>query len=138
MFNDLWQYQPGVLTAPLTQCSAGACAPGPDGVPSCNCGWSPVDVGGSVVPAGRYGHAAGVLADNLYVFGGVSGVGAFLTDLWVFNIEDGFWTLAQSSFKGFSAFPTQLWEPAMAIVGHNIYVEMTGDAGGNAIVRRGG
>jgi hypothetical protein len=101
-----------------------------------NCGWRAVSVNGASIPPPRYGHAAGVLADNLYVFGGVDAGGNFLSDLWVFNIEDRVWTAAKSSFRGIAGLPSpQNFFPSMSVVGHNLYVEMTGDAGGHAIYR---
>jgi hypothetical protein len=129
VYNDVWMYQPGLQTKPLdaTLCSADQTA---------NCGWSQVAVGGTTLPPGRYGSASGVLADNLYIFGGVDARGNFLQDRWVFNIEDAVWTQAQSTFKGISALPpVQSFFPSMSVVGHNLYVEMTGDAGGHAIYR---
>jgi hypothetical protein len=63
-----------------------------------NCGWYSPSVNGAAVPPARYGHAAGVLADNLYVFGGIDASGNFFTDLWVFNIEDRVWVQAKSAY----------------------------------------
>jgi hypothetical protein len=126
VYNDIWFYQPGLMSKPLdaTLCNGG------------NCGWYAPSVNGAAIPSGRYGHAAGVLGDNLYVFGGVDANGAFFTDLWVFNMEDLVWTQARSSFRGISALPLpQTFFPSMSVVGHNLYVEMTGDAGGHAIYR---
>ena len=126
VFNDLWMYQPGLIQQPL---DVNLCS-------NSTCGWSLVSVTGNTLPPPRYGHASGVLADNLYICGGVDANGNFLTDLWVFNIEDGFWTPATSTFRGMSALPTpQTFFPSMSFVGHNAYVEMTGDAGGHAIYR---
>jgi hypothetical protein len=135
VFNDIWMFQPGIATAPQDINTCGAS----------NCGWSLVQVTGAAVPPPRFDHASGVLADNLYIFGGATADGTFLTDLWLFNIEDSVWRAVTSSFQGTDgfvngAFPPQLWAPSMSVVGHNLYVEMTGDgrgAGvpGNAIYR---
>ena len=129
-FNDVWQFQPGLSSGPI---SANSCNNG-------NCGWSLVAVSGNQVPTPRYNHASGVLADNLYVFGGVTATGTYLTDLWLFNIEDSVWRPVTSTFQGTDGFvnggfAVQSWPPSMAVVGHNLYIEMTGDAGGNAIYR---
>ena len=126
VYNDLWLFQPGLMKGPL---SATMCN-------NANCGWRAVGVNGASIPPPRYGHAAGVLADNLYVFGGVDAGGNYLTDLWVFNLEDRVWTAAKSSFRGIAALPSpQTFFPSMSVVGHHLYVEMTGDAGGHAIYR---
>jgi len=128
VYNDIWFYQPGLMAGSLSATMCGATQG--------NCGWYSPSVNGASIPAGRYGHAAGVLADNLYVFGGVDAQGNFFTDLWVFNMEDRVWTQARSSFRGISALPLpQTFFPSMSVVGHNLYVEMTGDAGGHAIYR---
>ena len=92
-FNDLWLFQPGLMSGPL---SAALCN-------NANCGWRAVGVTGASIPPPRYGHAAGVLADNLYVFGGVTASGSFLSDLWVFNIEDRVWTAATNSSRVFAS-----------------------------------
>ena len=126
VYNDLWFFQPGLMSGPLsaTLCNGG------------NCGWYSPSVNGANIPPARYGHAAGVLADNLYVFGGVDAGGNFFSDLWIFNIEDRVWTPAKSSFRGIAGLPSpQNFFPSMSVVGHNLYVEMTGDAGGHAIYR---
>jgi len=126
VYNDLWLFQPGLMSSVLSDqlCKGG------------NCGWRMVGVNGASIPPARYGHAAGVLADNLYVFGGVDANGNFFSDLWVFNIEDRVWTAAQSSFRGITGLPSpQTFFPSMSVVGHHLYVEMTGDAGGHAIYR---
>jgi hypothetical protein len=126
VYNDLWLFQPGLMKGPL---SATMCN-------NVNCGWRQVGVNGASIPPPRYGHAAGVLADNLYVFGGVDAGGKYLSDLWVFNLEDRVWTAAKSSFQGITALPSpQTFFPSMSVVGHHLYVEMTGDAGGHAIYR---
>ena len=125
-YNDVWFYQPGLMAQPL---DSNLCGGG-------NCGWSQASVSGANVPPGRYGHAAGVLADNMYIFGGVSSSGVFYSDLWVFNIEDLVWVQATSSFRGISGLPSlQTFFPSMSVVGHHLYVEMTGDTGGHAIYR---
>jgi hypothetical protein len=128
VFNDLWMWQPGSLAAPL---STTTCSPDQ----SANCGWKQVAVGGSVLPPSRYGHASGVSSDHLYVFGGFNAAGAAFTDLWAFNTDANVWFQVNGALKNFNAFPPQKWEPALAVVGHNLYVSMTGDEGGHAIYR---
>ena len=95
VYNDIWFYQPGLMSKPVdtTMCGGG------------NCGWYSPSINGAKIPAGRYGHAAGVLADNLYVFGGVDASGNFFSDLWVFNIEDRVWVQATSKSP---AAPTRI------------------------------
>ena len=141
-FSDLWRFQPGLSQAPLsaTQCNVGGCTAS-DVAPkvACNCGWSAVSPAGAAPPA-RYDHAAGVVAGNLYVFGGVSAAGAFLTDLWLFSTESNAWVAVASAFQGTAGFvggglPAPLHRPSMAVVGHNLYVETTGDRNANALYK---
>lgn len=43
-------------------------------------------------PIGRYGHFMGVFENKIIVFGGKDKNDESLSDLWVYNLEDNFWT----------------------------------------------
>lgn len=70
VFNDLWVWSPGLPSGPPVPCPNNG-----------DCGWVPVTPRTPAMPPARFDHATGVLADNLYVFGGIDGKGTYLTDL---------------------------------------------------------
>ena len=106
-YNDVWMWRPGQL--------------GPNGlVPgSGSAGWtqiSPISTSSSV-PAGRYWHASGVLADQLFIYGGSTQAGA-VGDMWAFNIPAMRWS--QVTVSGNS--PGVLGVPAGVFLGRHMYV----------------
>ena len=111
-FNDLWMFRPG--------------NPGTGIVPlTGNGGWTQITGVTSqtgVLPLGRYGHASGILADQLYIFGGTSqsnGVLTSLNDLWAFNIPSQEWGQVQIT----SPWPQggRGW-PAGVMIGRHFYI----------------
>lgn len=44
------------------------------------------------VPEGRIGHAVAIIDDQIYLYGGESGDGRYLADIWRFSIPDKKWT----------------------------------------------
>lgn len=116
----MWQWSPGAQTAPLspTQCAT----------PSC--GWALVAINGGSPPA-RYGHASGILADKLFIFGGLDASGAVLSDMWAFSRTDKSW--APVALTG-AALPAQTGAPAGAFLGSIFYLSLT-TASGAALYR---
>lgn len=68
-------------------------------------------IGGSVPPA-RAGHAAFVLQDRLYVFGGATASGVLLADAWSFSFVSNAWT--QLSTAGANAIGARFLHTAVA------------------------
>ena len=125
-YNDVWLFAPGLpsMTPPP------ACPGGGD------CGWVQGRAATGVAPQPRFWHSSGVLADNLYIFGGNDAAGGRFTDLWAYNLPNQAWTPVATTFiAGTAGFPPQAWPPAGAFNGHRFYNAMTGDQGGNALFR---
>ena len=198
VYSDIWVYRPGILDTGLSACPASGCPwllrvpksaaqPPPRfyhaaAVSECvSLAWS-ASLG--MLPPGTLTHWTCVSAspppprarpprppavsDDMYVYGGTNGQGAWLTDLWVYRMVTGEWTEVQSTFQNFNGFPTQQvrggalhtggsaplpchtsrvrpsfashpprlqWGPSMTAIGHHLYVEQTGDQGGNGLYR---
>ena len=80
-FNDLWMWAPGLPQAPL---DANTCGGG-------LCGWALVQVLGTP-PAPRFGHATGVMLNQMYVIGGTDAAGTVLSDISVYSSPATAWS----------------------------------------------
>eukprot|EP01124_Arcella_intermedia_P027988 TRINITY_DN5595_c0_g1_i2.p1 TRINITY_DN5595_c0_g1~~TRINITY_DN5595_c0_g1_i2.p1 ORF type:complete len:877 (+),score=227.58 TRINITY_DN5595_c0_g1_i2:15-2645(+) len=58
--------------------------------------WQKVVCNGSI-PAGRYGHSASLVGENMFVFGGYDNETGLSNDLFTFNITTNTWTLCKPS-----------------------------------------
>jgi len=110
-FSDVWQWSPGTQTSPLRpgQCTTPAC------------GWEQVIVNGASPPA-RFSHASGILADKLFIYGGIDANGVVLQDFWAFSRTDKAW--APVALSG-AALPLQVGPPAGAFLGSIFYLSLT-------------
>ena len=113
-WNDVWIFRPGPL--------------GPDGLqPGIGAaGWKQLSAQTTdpAAPAGRFGHTSGVLADQLYVYGGTAATGA-VDDLWAFNIPAARWSAV--SFSGPSPGPL-IYAAAGMFLGDRFFVLGRGGA----------
>jgi len=121
-FNDLWRWAPGLPDAPL---STSTC--------SGTCGWELVQVTGAP-PSPRFGHASGIMLNNLYIFGGSSAAGDYLQDMYVFSLTSNAWTSVSVTPPSY-ALPAQRWLPSGGVIADRFYLLLTGLNETNAIVR---
>jgi hypothetical protein len=54
--------------------------------------WAAVQPKGGAEPPARLGHAAAAVRERVFVFGGVTGEGRLLGDLWVLDLDASSWT----------------------------------------------
>lgn len=103
----MWFWRPGATPAGGVAPLAGAA------------GWSQISASSQsgALPAGRYWHATGVLADQLYVYGGRTAAGG-AGDMWAFNIPAARW--APVTISG--AQPGALSYPAGQMIGRHFYI----------------
>ena len=81
-------------------------------------------------------HAAGILGDSLFIFGGISNTGAYLTDLWAYCLTHEEWHQVKSQWVGEdTGFGMQLFPPAAAFSGHRFYAMLTGPEGEQALYK---
>lgn len=83
--------------------------------------WVQVTVDGTLakMPLGRYFHAAEVIKQSIYIYGGLSNEFEVLDDFWVFNVHEHRWTEVEVKLKG-KSFSENLVPGALA--GHTLTV----------------
>lgn len=109
-YSDVWIFRPG---------NTGSLTPSP----TAN-GWTQytgTQTQSGTFPVGRYGHASGVLSDQLYIFGGI-GAGPTgpvqLADMWAFDMLTGTWGMVDQT----SPWPSARGWPAGVMIGRHLYV----------------
>ena len=107
-FSDVWVFAPGNPSSP----------------PSGAAGWSLLRPANGVSPPGRYGHASGIIADQLFVFGGTrlnpagsAQMFSWSNDMWAFDFASQAWGQVQQS----SPWPSVRGWPASAVVGSSLF-----------------
>lgn len=114
LLNDAWEFTPGNAGAPATAGSLGSAA------------WTPLASTGAPPP--RYGHAAAIIADELYIFGGQGAAGP-LADLWVLDIGAGAWSAVTTS----GATPLASPLASGVFLGHYLWLAASGATPSGAV-----
>ena len=107
--SHVWAFSPG--------------NPGPPGELSVTANqWARLFPNGGAAPAGRFDHIAGVLGDQMFVFGGTTAAGAS-TELWAFNLPAQAWGLVRASSPApFGGRSTDAGYPVGSFIGRHFYV----------------